>query len=73
MFGIRVKTGHRQVRPAKETFSDGKPVPRNACKNSLLYYRLAEPFSDSCLYTYRGAGRVQSSGDYYASKCFSYT
>jgi hypothetical protein len=29
-------------------------VTRNTCKNSLLYHRLAEPLSDTCLCTFRG-------------------
>jgi hypothetical protein len=54
VFGIRVKTGHRQVRPAKWTYSDGRFTMFNSCKNSVLYDCLAEPFSDTCFCTYRG-------------------
>jgi hypothetical protein len=54
-FRIHVKTGHRQVRPAKWTFSDGRLVQLRACKNSTLCHRWAEPFSDTCLYRYQAA------------------
>src|SRR5215207_4225860 len=70
---MRVIFGHREVSPETQTFSDGRPVPLHVCKNSLLYYRLAEPFSDTGLCTYRAAWRVRAHVGHQASDCFSWT
>ena len=73
MFRIHVKTGHSHGRPERWTFSDGKPIPLHACKNTVLSHRLAEPFSDPCLCTSRGVWRVKSPVDQHASGGFSCT
>ena len=35
--GIHVISGHREVSPEKQTFSDGKPHTLHACKNSTFH------------------------------------
>ena len=39
----------------------------------MLYHRSAEPFSDTCLCTYRAAWQVRAKLGYHASGCFSRT
>jgi hypothetical protein len=72
MFGILVIFGHSAISPGTKTFSDGRPVQLHACKNSMLYHRLTEPFSDTSLCTYQAAWRVKANLDHHASGCFSW-
>jgi hypothetical protein len=52
----------------------GRQTCDTSClQNSLLYHRLAEPFPDTCLCTYRGVSQVKSNVDEHASRCFSST